>query len=70
MKDQCEMYKSNLGNGRPDPGFACANLIWETGDLTLVLPGARLLRSVASAVCPSAPQGGSLRTARRHTALS
>ena len=19
MKDQCEMYKSNLGNGRPDP---------------------------------------------------
>ena len=21
MRDQIEMYKSNLGNGRPDPGF-------------------------------------------------
>jgi hypothetical protein len=31
-------------------------------------PGARLLRSFTRAVCPSAPRGGSLRTARRHAA--
>lgn len=31
-------------------------------------PGACLLRSFARAVCPSAPRGGSLRTAPRHAA--
>ena len=57
-----------------DISQALCALFWSAAlPCMLCLPpptlGACLLRSIARAVCPSAPQGGSLRTALRHSAV-